>query len=902
MKKIYHLLLVLVLYLNLSLPNAYAQNYPISGYGAFMTPSSLTWSSLYNTQALNLTLVAKDIGSTPGEIFARIRLSRVGIEIANPQSFVATKGIKVNFGSPLQLSGIDFAENFNYQNLDASGVPESLFTQGGVLPNGFWTIELTFFELDAARNHRQVSDKISIAFTVNNGQAPLLNLPSNESEIDARYGQNFSFAWTPRGTSLSGAGGLTYNFSLWELGEDENPYDVAEGKTPIYTSSVSVPMLVYDPTKPLLQVGKHYAWQVQVVDPFGNNVYENNGKSEIWEFRYGLKCQAPALNFKSIGSGYTEIYWDKINQAQNYDLRWRIQGTNEYSHYITSWTYHRLEFDREQVYDVEIQSQCYGGEYSDWKSSKYPENTTPMLKSMTPAAPVVVYTREEAINPADIPVNGADVDPTVYDNLVNTLNAEPKSEIRCGKVNQTAVFACQPDDVSDYQGTKDFTSKPNSTFYVNGYDVRITKVVNQTSGEGLLYMPLFGQRIPVVWSGITLKEGEGKDYMGNAYGCLTSGEVIVAGSNPNLIVGDLNTQYQALYNSLNSPGSYSGTFGQAVSDMGLIAQELLDKIAKGTPIEPSDYQKYNSVCNAVKKGMDDWKKKLVDKYGDNPKFPEFQRLYSSIDNIKTSLLNEIDCDRQGKVWNRNTDDSEVLYASIGMPYLEDFYLKNPCKIALTQSKSSELKDLLSTAVDLEKQPLDANLTDKPTTSPDLPTALSLLTQLQLTTSYAQGHGCEDYKFVDFKEGCMYSSGSSLTPAITYFGKPTIWKTPLPLWLVNNVWVCQSSDTPLAFKYYNSSDLKWYDLPLPAGETAGEAFANVFAQGFAVLLSAGVGLGAQTAVVAEQTAQRCIINGSIDLVIQGILYGGWEAYQQGKLPKEVLPSIWDRISLISVAGS
>ncbi|MDI9880169.1 hypothetical protein [Flectobacillus longus] len=84
MKKIYHLFLFLVLYLNLSLPNAYAQNYSISGYGAFMTPSSLTWSSLYNTQALNLTLVAKDMGSTPGEIFARIRLSRVGIEIVNP--------------------------------------------------------------------------------------------------------------------------------------------------------------------------------------------------------------------------------------------------------------------------------------------------------------------------------------------------------------------------------------------------------------------------------------------------------------------------------------------------------------------------------------------------------------------------------------------------------------------------------------------------------------------------------------------------------------------------------------------------------------------------------------------------------------------------------------------------
>lgn len=149
MKKLYSLNITLIVLFFCTFLKSNAQNYPISGTGAFLTPSSLTWSSLYTTSALNLTLVSKDIGSTPGEIFARIRLTRVGIEIANPQSFVATKGIKVNFGAPLQITGIDLVENFNPQHLEALGVPESLFTQGGVWSNGFWTIELIFYELES---------------------------------------------------------------------------------------------------------------------------------------------------------------------------------------------------------------------------------------------------------------------------------------------------------------------------------------------------------------------------------------------------------------------------------------------------------------------------------------------------------------------------------------------------------------------------------------------------------------------------------------------------------------------------------------------------------------------------------------------------------------------------------
>ncbi len=598
MKKIYNLFLFLVLYLVLSFLKANAQNYPLSGTVSFIPQQSLTWSSFYTTNALTITINLKDNTSTPGPVFARIALTRQGTDIRNNESFVASQGITVNFGGITTITGIDLAENFLPSNLVSQGLDPNFFSQGGSLSSGFWTIEVILYELNAARNYRQVSDKFSYSFTQYNGLPPLLNLPSNESEIDARYGQNFSFLWTPQATSVSGQGGVSYEFSLWELGDDENANDASEGKTPIYTTSVSVPMLAYDPTKPLLQIGKRYAWQVQVKDVSGTNVYDNQGKSQVWEFRYGKTCSAPnALLLKSVGSGYHEISWGTVNLAQSYQVRWRKKSSkDDYTFQNTTSNSLVLALPSGNEYELSVQSVC-SGENSPWSSDIYQENTKNSTGSTTatvvPNAP---------INPSDLPVNGSDVDQKQFDDFVSNLQRPPTTtETRCGVSVVKDVVSCQDDEVSNTGvGNVPFTSKPNSTFYVNGYDVRITKVIDNTSGEGLLYFPILGQRIPVIWRGVQLMEGIGL-HETQPYGCLTSGEVQMVGSDPTMLNRDLTSQYNNLYNSLNSPGSYSGTFGQALEAMKAKAQELIDKISqKQTPTE-EELKNFKSICKAVKK-------------------------------------------------------------------------------------------------------------------------------------------------------------------------------------------------------------------------------------------------------------------------------------------------------------
>ncbi len=686
---------------------AISQNYPLSGTVSFIPQQSLTWSSFYTTNALTITINLKDNTSSPGPVFARIALTRQGIDIRNNESFVASKGITVNFGGITTITGIDLAENFLPSNLVSQGLDPNFFSQGGVLSSGFWTIEVILYELNAARNYRQVSDKFSYSFTQYNGLPPLLNLPSNESEVDARYGQNFSFLWTPQATSLNGQSGVSYQFSLWELGEDENANDASEGKTPIYTTSVSVPMLAYDATKPLLQTGKRYAWQVQVKDVSGTNVYDNQGKSQVWEFRYGLTCSAPnALLLKSVGSGYHELSWGAVNLAQSYQVRWRKKSSkDDYTFQNTTTNNLVLALPSGNEYELSVQSVC-SGENSQWSSDIYQEN--PQSGTGSTTATVIP---NAATNPADIPVNGSDVNQQDYDNLVSNLQRPPTTtETRCGVSVVKDVVSCQDDQVSNTGvGSVPFTSKPNSTFYVNGYDVRITKVIDNTSGEGLLYFPILGQRIPVIWKGVQLMEGIGL-HETQPYGCLTSGEVQMVGSDPTMLNRDLTAQYNNLYNSLNSPGSYSGTFGQALEAMKAKAQELLDKISKlkpGEKLSKEDYAGYNSVCKAVKKGIEAFSKQLVEQFGEKPSLPEIKKLMTQLTTFKEDILKEVDCDGVGYLpirgKNRHSYKGIALYASLSSQFLErspskivsELMVVSKCKLEGAQQLASQISAAVS---------------------------------------------------------------------------------------------------------------------------------------------------------------------------------------------------------------
>lgn len=660
-------------------------NYPVSVTPFFSPNYSTQWSEFYGERLLKVSIIIKDNAQLAGnvKVFARFSLERVGITIQNPADFVPTHGTPLSFGNQVTLSGADLSESFLPQNLVVSGIDDAFLRQGGSLPDGLWTFRITLYEFDAARGYRQISNQGVCNMSVFLGQPPLLLFPARDSEIDSKYIPNVLFQWMPRATSAEGGmASIEYTFQLWQLGDEENENDVGTGKTIFYEETVNSPFLSYDASKTPMVAGKNYAWRVTVKDLGKNNAYENDGKSEVWKFRYGISCKAPTgLSITNVGSGMREIAWDLMPEAASYELRWRQEPKNEEQTKSTTLNYINMLLSSEDIYHFEVRTLCKNAENSPWSETvdygKAPILTVNVKTATASANGGTDNTTDNPVvfDPTSILVNGSEVDPNKLNALTQELNATPNpTEQRCGVSVVNNSSSCETPATSTYSGTTPFTSLVNSTIYINGYDIRITKVNNNGSGEGLLYFPYLGRRIPVEWNGNTIVKGEGE------YGCITSGIVQAQGSDASILTNDLQRQIAALYNNLNEPDSYSGTFGQAIEAMKTLATELATKgtIDKNDPI----LTKFKSVCSAVNKGTQQWINEINEKVGSNPT-QETTALIAAIGSAKTKVLEMLDCG------NANNSNVAPVIPKKG-PVWDDRFLLTDCNYGNAQIGAAEL--------------------------------------------------------------------------------------------------------------------------------------------------------------------------------------------------------------------
>jgi len=138
---------------------------------------------------------------------------------------------------------------------------------------------------------------------------------------------------------------------------------------------------------------------------------------------------------------------------------------------------------------------------------------------------------------------------------------------------------------------------------------------NATSGRGLLYVPAMSGRIPVEWSGLSIKKGpEG------TYGCITNGEVKVQGSDGTVLNDDLKQQIMDLLTQ--GPGQWSGKLGDSFDAFEKIITEI-----EQTPSPTSDQlKKFQNIGFQVLKATDKWLEQLS-KMAGNP----------AADNLKTKI-------------------------------------------------------------------------------------------------------------------------------------------------------------------------------------------------------------------------------------------------------------------------
>ncbi len=128
-------------------------------------------------------------------------------------------------------------------------------------------------------------------FGIKAGELPRPISPPCDEEIRASSPQFIIFQWTRPSLNVPVASlaNLRFRFVLVPMPDGGSPQEALEtASDPIFLEEENIGNTFYQlgPADPWLEVGKSYAWRVQVSDPEGTQ-FENNGWSESCSFTYG---------------------------------------------------------------------------------------------------------------------------------------------------------------------------------------------------------------------------------------------------------------------------------------------------------------------------------------------------------------------------------------------------------------------------------------------------------------------------------------------------------------------------------------------------------------------------------------------------------------------------------------
>jgi len=226
--------------------------------------------------------------------FAASLSSDVGIRIFTKPGYQSGRPFTLDALQTRQLGQDELKDLFEANSLTYEGLSVADIARGGGLPEGTYTICVQ--ALDYATRQPLSADApggCSRPVRLASLEAPYLIRPVADEVVRVNGPQNILFTWTrPAGAPPS----TEYVFRLVEMsGNQRNPNDAFLSATVpvLYERTVTgPPSLLYSPAEPALILGRRYAIAVQAVDPVGNTLFRNNGRSEVQAFTYGT---VPAL-------------------------------------------------------------------------------------------------------------------------------------------------------------------------------------------------------------------------------------------------------------------------------------------------------------------------------------------------------------------------------------------------------------------------------------------------------------------------------------------------------------------------------------------------------------------------------------------------------------------------------
>ncbi|URC11005.1 fibronectin type III domain-containing protein [Flavobacterium sp. B183] len=342
----------------------FAQTFPISVTTQITQPSPIYLSKYADATTINspikIQLLLNDLNISNRQVRLKIYFQGNGVSFSNNDFVVGAKPLYLEGGFPLQLTNVDLAPYFQFQNL--LGLNPNQYAQP--LPEGISNFYVEVYDFATGK---KLSRKTGTTTVIFQNEPPFLNLPLNNASIMQQNLQNIVFNWTPRSINVSN---VEYEFSLVEIWDNYTPVQNAFAYSPpLYTTTTKMTTLQYGMSEPQLIPGKKYAWRIKAKAILGAEeigVFKNNGYTEIFAFTYEVFCTSPlAIKTESIGQDQAKINWS--GNIDNFDYQVNYREKNSGSEWYKAVTPREnitlSNLKPNTTYEYTVGSSCDVGKY-----------------------------------------------------------------------------------------------------------------------------------------------------------------------------------------------------------------------------------------------------------------------------------------------------------------------------------------------------------------------------------------------------------------------------------------------------------------------------------------------------------------------------------------------------------
>lgn len=344
---------------------AKAQTFPVTISTQLTQPSPIYLNNYADASTINspikVQLILNDLTISNRQVRLKCYFQGNGISLVTNDFVVGARPLHLEGGFPLQLTNIDLAPYFQFQNIQ--GINPNQYAQA--LPEGIYTFSVEVYDFATGK---KLSRKTSVTTIIFQNDPPFLNLPLNNTSIMQQNIQNIIFSWTPRQINVSN---VEYEFSLVEIWDKYTPVQNAFAYSPpLYTTTTRTTTLQYSLSEPQLIPGRRYAWRIKakaLANAEEVGVFKNNGYSEIYSFTYEVFCTAPlAIETTSISQDQAKINWSGDIANYDYQVNYREKNaSSEWYKLVTPREYATISnLKPNTTYEYKVGASCDLGKYT----------------------------------------------------------------------------------------------------------------------------------------------------------------------------------------------------------------------------------------------------------------------------------------------------------------------------------------------------------------------------------------------------------------------------------------------------------------------------------------------------------------------------------------------------------